>query len=133
MLKHNYTMSTAKTIKSALISVFSKDGLEPIVRKLHEQNVIIYSTGGTEEFIKNMGIPVVPVEDVTSYPSILGGRVKTLHPKIHGGLLALRDNATHQEEAKKQRIEMIDLLLQPLHLRVGDGHAGAARALRRQA
>ena len=78
-------MSTTKTIKSALISVFSKEGLEPIVRKLHEQNVTFYSTGGTEDFIKNLGIPVVAVEDVTSYPSILGGRVKTLHPLVFGG------------------------------------------------
>jgi phosphoribosylaminoimidazolecarboxamide formyltransferase/IMP cyclohydrolase len=81
-------MNTTKKIQSALISVFSKDGLEPIVRKLHEQNVTFYSTGGTEDFIKNLGIPVVPVEDVTSYPSILGGRVKTLHPKIFGGFIS---------------------------------------------
>ena len=78
-------MSTNKTIKSALISVFHKDGLEPIVKKLNELNVTIYSTGGTEKFIKDLGINVVPVEDVTSYPSILGGRVKTLHPKVFGG------------------------------------------------
>ena len=82
--KQHCYMNTTKTIQSALISVFSKDGLEPIVRKLHEQNVILYSTGGTEDFIKNIGIPVVAVEDVTSYPSILGGRVNTLHPKIFG-------------------------------------------------
>jgi len=74
-------MSNSKTIKSALISVFHKDGLEPLVQKLNEQNVTIYSTGGTEKFIKDLGIDVVPVEDVTSYPSILGGRVKTLHQK----------------------------------------------------
>lgn len=80
-------MSNEKTIKSALISVFSKDGLEPIVRKLNEQGVTIYSTGGTEKFINDLGIDVVPVEDVTSYPSILGGRVKTLHPKVFGGIL----------------------------------------------
>ena len=88
------TMSTTKTIQSALISVFDKTGLEPIVRKLHEQNVTFYSTGGTEEFIKNLGIPVVPVEDITSFPEILGGRVKTLHPKVFGGILNRQDNET---------------------------------------
>ena len=72
-------MSNEKTIKSALISVFSKNGLEPIVKELNKQGVTIYSTGGTEKFINDLGINVVPVEDVTSYPSILGGRVKTLH------------------------------------------------------
>ena len=91
-------MSTTKTIQSALISVFSKEGLEPIIKKLHEQNVIFYSTGGTEEFIKSLGIPVVPVEDVTSYPSILGGRVKTLHPKVFGGILNRRENSEDQSQ-----------------------------------
>ena len=76
-----------KTIKSALISVFSKDGLEPIVKKLNDLGVILYSTGGTQKFINDLGVHVVPVEDVTSYPSILGGRVKTLHPKVFGGIL----------------------------------------------
>ena len=71
-----------KKIQSALISVFHKDGLEPIVRKLNEQGVTIYSTGGTEKFIKELGIDVVPVESLTDYPSIFGGRVKTLHPKV---------------------------------------------------
>lgn len=85
-------MSHSKTAKSALISVFHKDGLAPIVKKLNEQGVKIYSTGGTETFIKNLGIEVVPVEDVTSYPSILGGRVKTLHPKVFGGILNRQDH-----------------------------------------
>jgi phosphoribosylaminoimidazolecarboxamide formyltransferase/IMP cyclohydrolase len=75
-------MNTIKTAKSALISVFHKDGLEPIVKKLNELNITIYSTGGTQKFINDLGINVVPVEDLTSYPSILGGRVKTLHPKV---------------------------------------------------
>ena len=75
-------MSGTKQIQSALISVFHKDGLEPIVKKLHEYGVTLYSTGGTERFIKELGIPVIAIEDVTSYPSILGGRVKTLHPKV---------------------------------------------------
>ena len=74
-----------KKAKSALISVFHKDGLEPIVRQLHKDGVKLYSTGGTQQFIESLKIPVTPVEEVTSYPSILGGRVKTLHPKICGG------------------------------------------------
>lgn len=108
-------MSTLKTIKSALISVFSKDGLEPIVRKLHEQNVIIYSTGGTEDFIKNLGIPVVAVEDVTSYPAILGGRVKTLHPKIFGGILNRQDNQTDVQQMEEFQIPQIDLVIVDLY------------------
>ena len=73
-----------KKIQSALISVFHKEGLEPIVKKLDELNVKIYSTGGTQKFINDLGIKVIPVEEVTDYPSILGGRVKTLHPKVFG-------------------------------------------------
>jgi phosphoribosylaminoimidazolecarboxamide formyltransferase/IMP cyclohydrolase len=113
--KYNYTMSTTKTIKSALISVFSKEGLEPIVRKLQEQNVTIYSTGGTEEFITNLGIPVVPVEDVTSFPEILGGRVKTLHPKIFGGILNRQDNETDVQQMREFEIPQIDLVIVDLY------------------
>ena len=80
--KNNNTMTNLKKINAALISVFDKTGLEPIVKSLHQNNVTLYSTGGTETFIKELGVPVVAVEDITSYPSILGGRVKTLHPKI---------------------------------------------------
>lgn len=108
-------MSTTKTIQSALISVFSKDGLEPIVRKLHEQNVIFYSTGGTEEFIKNLGIPVIPVEDVTSYPSILGGRVKTLHPKVFGGILNRQDNESDVQQMEEYNIPQIDVVIVDLY------------------
>jgi phosphoribosylaminoimidazolecarboxamide formyltransferase/IMP cyclohydrolase len=108
-------MSTTKTIQSALISVFDKTGLEPIVRQLHKQNAIIYSTGGTEDFIKNLGIPVVPVEDVTSYPSILGGRVKTLHPKVFGGILNRQDNTTDVEQMKEFEIPQIDLVIVDLY------------------
>jgi len=108
-------MSTTKTIKSALISVFSKDGLEPIVRKLHEQNVTFYSTGGTEDFIKGLGIPVVPVEDVTSYPSILGGRVKTLHPKIFGGILNRQDHEGDVQQMEEYNIPQIDLVIVDLY------------------
>ncbi|WP_347050268.1 bifunctional phosphoribosylaminoimidazolecarboxamide formyltransferase/IMP cyclohydrolase [Flavobacterium olei] len=108
-------MSTTKKIQSALISVFSKDGLEPIVRKLHEQNVTLYSTGGTEDFIKNLGIPVVPVEDITSFPEILGGRVKTLHPKIFGGILNRQDNESDVQQMKEFDIPQIDLVIVDLY------------------
>ncbi|MGA9638404.1 bifunctional phosphoribosylaminoimidazolecarboxamide formyltransferase/IMP cyclohydrolase [Flavobacterium sp.] len=108
-------MSTTKTIQSALISVFSKDGLEPIVRQLHSNNVTIYSTGGTEDFIKNLGIPVVPVEDVTSYPSILGGRVKTLHPKVFGGILNRQDHEGDIQQMEEYNIPQIDLVIVDLY------------------
>jgi phosphoribosylaminoimidazolecarboxamide formyltransferase/IMP cyclohydrolase len=108
-------MNTSKTIQSALISVFSKDRLEPIVRKLQEQNVTIYSTGGTEDFIKSLGIPVIPVEDITSYPSILGGRVKTLHPKIFGGILNRQDNESDVQQMQEYNIPQIDLVIVDLY------------------
>lgn len=108
-------MSNTKTIQSALISVFDKTGLEPIVQQLHSQNVILYSTGGTEDFIKNLGIPVVAVEDVTSYPSILGGRVKTLHPKVFGGILNRQDNPSDVEQMKAYEIPQIDLVIVDLY------------------
>lgn len=108
-------MSTLKTISSALISVFDKDGLEPIVRKLHEHNVTLYSTGGTETFIKDLGIPVVAVEDVTSYPSILGGRVKTLHPKVFGGILNRQDHEGDVAQMKEFDIPQIDLVIVDLY------------------
>jgi phosphoribosylaminoimidazolecarboxamide formyltransferase / IMP cyclohydrolase len=108
-------MSTSKIIQSALISVFDKTGLEPIVRQLHKQNATIYSTGGTEEFIKKLGIPVVAVEDITSYPSILGGRVKTLHPKIFGGILNRQDNPTDLEQMQEFDIPQIDLVIVDLY------------------
>jgi phosphoribosylaminoimidazolecarboxamide formyltransferase/IMP cyclohydrolase len=108
-------MSTQKTIHSALISVFSKDGLEPIVRQLHEQNVTLYSTGGTEEFINKLGIPVVAVEEITSFPEILGGRVKTLHPKIFGGILNRQDNSSDVAQMKEFDIPQIDLVIVDLY------------------
>ncbi|QXP61274.1 bifunctional phosphoribosylaminoimidazolecarboxamide formyltransferase/IMP cyclohydrolase [Olleya sp. HaHaR_3_96] len=104
-----------KTIKSALISVFSKEGLEPIVRELNKQGVTIYSTGGTETFIKNLGIAVVPVEDVTSYPSILGGRVKTLHPKVFGGILNRQNHDGDVKEMKDFDIPQIDVVIVDLY------------------
>ena len=108
-------MSNSKTIKSALISVFHKDGLAPIVKKLNELNVTIYSTGGTEKFIKELGINVVPVDEVTSYPSILGGRVKTLHPKVFGGILNRQDNESDVAELAEFDIPQIDLVIVDLY------------------
>jgi phosphoribosylaminoimidazolecarboxamide formyltransferase/IMP cyclohydrolase len=108
-------MSTTKKIQSALISVFDKNGLEPIVKELHKHNVTIYSTGGTETFIKELNIPVVPVEDVTSYPSILGGRVKTLHPKIFGGILNRQDHDGDVAQMKEFEIPQIDLVIVDLY------------------
>lgn len=108
-------MSTTKPIQSALISVFAKDGLEPIVRRLHELHVQIYSTGGTEDFIKNLGIPVIPVEDITSYPSILGGRVKTLHPKIFGGILNRQDHEGDVQQMKEFNIPQLDVVIVDLY------------------
>jgi len=108
-------MSQDKTISSALISVFSKDGLEPIVKKLNAQGVTIYSTGGTQKFINALGIDVVPVEDVTDYPSILGGRVKTLHPKVFGGILNRQNNPSDVEEMNSFNIPQIDLVIVDLY------------------
>ncbi|RYH75619.1 bifunctional phosphoribosylaminoimidazolecarboxamide formyltransferase/IMP cyclohydrolase [Flavobacteriaceae bacterium 144Ye] len=108
-------MNNNKTIKSALISVFSKEGLEPIVKELNAQNVTIYSTGGTEKFIKDLGINVIPVEDVTSYPSILGGRVKTLHPKVFGGILNRQNNESDVAELKDFDIPQIDVVIVDLY------------------
>ncbi|WP_438977171.1 bifunctional phosphoribosylaminoimidazolecarboxamide formyltransferase/IMP cyclohydrolase [Polaribacter sp.] len=108
-------MSASKTIKSALISVFHKDGLAPIVQKLNELGVTIYSTGGTEKFIKELGINVVPVEDVTSYPSILGGRVKTLHPKVFGGILNRQDHEGDVAEMQEYEIPQLDLVIVDLY------------------
>lgn len=121
-------MNATKTIQSALISVFDKNGLEPIVQELHKNKVTIYSTGGTETFIKNLGIPVVPVEDITSYPSILGGRVKTLHPKIFGGIL---NRQTHEGDVKEMvhyEIPQIDLVIVDLYPFEKTVASGAAEA-----
>jgi len=108
-------MSTNKTAKSALISVFHKEGLAPIVKKLDELNITIYTTGGTETFIKELGIDVVRVEDLTSYPSILGGRVKTLHPKVFGGILNRRENESDQAQLQEFEIPEIDLVIVDLY------------------
>ena len=104
-----------KKIQSALISVFYKDGLDPVVRALHEEGVTIYSTGGTQDYIEKLGIPCVPVEAVTDYPSILGGRVKTLHPKIFGGILGRRDVEQDLDEMRTYEIPEIDLVIVDLY------------------
>jgi phosphoribosylaminoimidazolecarboxamide formyltransferase / IMP cyclohydrolase len=104
-----------KKISTALISVFYKDGLEPVVRQLHAQGATIYSTGGTQKFIEDLSIPVVPVEQLTSYPSILGGRVKTLHPLVFGGILGRRSNETDVKEMKEYGIPELDLVIVDLY------------------
>ena len=108
-------MNTLKKASSALISVFHKDGLEPIVRKFQELGVTIYSTGGTEIFIRDLGIEVVPVEEVTSYPSILGGRVKTLHPKVFGGILNRQDDPGDLAQLEEFEIPQIDIVIVDLY------------------
>jgi phosphoribosylaminoimidazolecarboxamide formyltransferase / IMP cyclohydrolase len=108
-------MSDLKRIESALISVYHKDNLEAIVKKLDNLGVKLYSTGGTKDFITQLGIKVTAVEDITSYPSIFGGRVKTLHPKVFGGILYRRDNATDLEEAAKYEIPAMDLVIVDLY------------------
>jgi phosphoribosylaminoimidazolecarboxamide formyltransferase/IMP cyclohydrolase len=108
-------MNDLKKIKSALISVYHKDKLDQIVKKLDELHVTIYSTGGTQSFIEELGTSVVPVEELTSYPSILGGRVKTLHPKVFGGILNRRDNIGDQQQIAKYEIPEIDLVIVDLY------------------
>lgn len=108
-------MANSKKIQSALVSVFHKDGLAPIVEKLDQLGVTLYSTGGTEKFIKELGINVIPVEEVTDYPSILGGRVKTLHPKVFGGILNRQDNESDVAEMSEYAIPQLDLVIVDLY------------------
>lgn len=108
-------MSGSKKIKSALISVFYKDGLDDIVKTLNDLGVKIYSTGGTQAFIEGLNVPVTAVEDLTNYPSILGGRVKTLHPKIFGGILGKREDNTHISQMEEYAIPEIDLVIVDLY------------------
>ena len=104
-----------KKIQSALISVFHKDNLDSIVKELDKLGVTIFSTGGTQSFIESLGIKVTAVEDLTGYPSILGGRVKTLHPKIFGGILNRRDNSSDQQQISEYEIPNIDLVIVDLY------------------
>ena len=108
-------MSSTKKIKTALVSVFHKDGLEELLAKLHEEGVQFLSTGGTQKFIESLGYPCQKVEDVTTYPSILGGRVKTLHPKIFGGILGRRELEEDQKQMAQYEIPEIDLVIVDLY------------------
>ena len=108
-------MAERKAIKTALISVFHKDGLDQILKKLHEEGVKLLSTGGTQKFIEELGYPCTKVEEITTYPSILGGRVKTLHPKIFGGILGRRENEGDIKEMAQYEILAIDLVVVDLY------------------
>ena len=108
-------MTDIKKIKTALVSVFHKDGLEELLAALNKEGVKFLSTGGTQKFIESLGYECQTVESVTTYPSILGGRVKTLHPKVFGGILARRDNAGDQEQMKTYDIPEIDLVIVDLY------------------
>lgn len=108
-------MTTTKQIKRALVSVYHKDGLDEILKQLHSEGVTFVSTGGTQTFIESLGIPCDAVEELTGYPSILGGRVKTLHPKVFGGILTRRDNATDREQIATYEIPEIDLVIVDLY------------------
>ncbi len=108
-------MSSSKKIKSALISVFHKDGLDEIIKTLDKLDIQLYSTGGTKAFIEELGVKVTAVEDITGYPSILGGRVKTLHPKVFGGILARRENKSDLEQLEEYTIPEIDLVIVDLY------------------
>ena len=120
-------METRK-INRALVSVFHKDGLEEILRTLHAEGVELLSTGGTQSFIESLGIPCKKVEDVTTYPSILGGRVKTLHPKVFGGILGRRENEGDQEQMKQYDIPAIDLVIVDLYPFEATVASGASEA-----
>jgi len=108
-------MGNQKKIKSALISVFYKDNLEPVIKKLHQLGITLYSTGGTQTFIEKLNVPVIPVEELTSFPEILGGRVKTLHPKIFGGILGRRELQSDVAQMEKHEIPNIDLVIVDLY------------------
>lgn len=121
-------MAETRKMKTALISVYHKDGLEDILAKLNEQGVKLLSTGGTQKFIESLGYECEKVEDVTTYPSILGGRVKTLHPKIFGGILARRDNKGDLEQMKEYDIPAIDLVVVDLYPFEQTVASGASKA-----
>ncbi len=108
-------MSATRKIKNALISVYHKDGLDAILSKLNQEGVAFYSTGGTQEFIESLGFPCNSVEGLTGYPSILGGRVKTLHPKVFGGILSRRDNESDNRQIAEYEIPEIDLVIVDLY------------------
>lgn len=121
-------MADTKVIKTALISVFHKDGLDALLAKLHEEGVKFLSTGGTQKFIEELGYPCQKVEDVTSYPSILGGRVKTLHPRIFGGILGRRGLAEDEAQMNQYGIPTIDLVVVDLYPFEDTVKSGASEA-----
>ena len=121
-------MAETRKIKRALVSVFHKDGLEEILRTLNALGVELLSTGGTQSFIESLGIPCKKVEDVTTYPSILGGRVKTLHPKIFGGILGRRELIGDQEQMTQYEIPEIDLVIVDLYPFEATVASGASEA-----
>ena len=121
-------MEKQKKIRRALVSVFHKDGLDAILHKLHEEGVELLSTGGTQAFIEGLGIPCRKVEDVTGYPSILGGRVKTLHPRVFGGILGRRALAGDQAEMQQYEIPEIDLVIVDLYPFEDTVRSGAGEA-----
>ena len=121
-------MAETRQIKRALVSVFHKDGLDEILRKLHELGVELLSTGGTQSFIEGLGIPCQKVEDVTTYPSILGGRVKTLHPKIFGGILGRRELEGDRKQMAQYDIPDIDLVIVDLYPFEDTVKSGASEA-----
>ena len=108
-------MAETKKIKTALVSVFHKDGLDELLKELNNQGVKFLSTGGTQSFIESLGYECQAVEDLTTYPSILGGRVKTLHPKVFGGILGRRENEGDKEQMAKYEIPEIDLVIVDLY------------------
>ena len=108
-------MTETKKIKTALVSVYHKDGLENLLAKLNAEGVKFLSTGGTQAFITSLGYECQAVEEVTTYPSILGGRVKTLHPKVFGGILARRDNEGDRQQMQQYEIPEIDLVIVDLY------------------
>lgn len=108
-------MAETRKIKTALVSVFHKDGLDELLAKLNDEGVKFLSTGGTQKFIESLGYECQKVEDVTTYPSILGGRVKTLHPKIFGGILGRRENEGDKEQMAQYEIPEIDLVIVDLY------------------
>ena len=127
-------MADKKKIRTALVSVFHKDGLDALLAKLNAEGVKFLSTGGTQKFIESLGYDCAKVEDVTTYPSILGGRVKTLHPKIFGGILGRRELESDVQEMAQYKIEPIDLVIVDLYpfeqtVASGASEAGAAPSL----
>lgn len=108
-------MQKKVAIKNALISVFYKDGLDEIVRELHRSGVVMYSTGGTASYIEALGLPVEKIEQLTDYPSILGGRVKTLHPKVFGGILARRSLQEDVAQMESYALPSFDLVMVDLY------------------